>query len=59
MPQWGQGAEPHGGGLGAKPPEAERLSRLWRVIYTLNQRLKVINRLEIWPIVGERFYGNV
>ena len=37
-----------GGSLGAiKPPEAERLSRLWRVISALNPTLKVICRLEI------------
>ena len=51
VPMRGPGAEPHGGGLGAKPPEAERLSRLWRVISTLNPTLKVIYRLEIGPIV--------
>ena len=42
VPRRGPGAEPHGGGLRAKPPEAERLSRLWRVISTLNPTLKVI-----------------
>ena len=31
-----------GGGLGAKPPEAERLSGHWRVMSTLNLTLQVI-----------------
>jgi hypothetical protein len=52
VPQRGPGAELLVGVWG-KAPEAERLSRFWRVISTLNPTLKVIYRLEIWNIVGK------